>query len=789
MKISILFVLTFWLNLCHSQITGSIIDQEKEALPGASIVAKQNGKIIKGELSDFNGKFSIMLDEGIYDLEISFISYQTEIKKIKVEKSPLDLGIIQLKPSNTSLNEVTIEGEANLVEFKQDKRVYNIAKDLSSAGANASEVLDNIPSVDVDIDGNISLRGSQNVRILIDGKPSGLIGTDPATALRSLQSNMIERVEVITNPSARYEAQGEAGIINIVLKKNRENGFNGNFEISAGSPDLYGAAAGLNYRTGKLNFFANLGFNYRNSPGGGFTKQTFNLSDTSYAFNSTRNQTRGRSTSTLRFGADYQLTQNQSLTGTFLFRPSDGNNRVEIDYDDFNENDVLTERQSRIDDENEKKRTLEGDIHYEKTLEGKDHKWTMDLRVQDSDDREDSEIQQINSFGSANEYQRVNNQEDEQSFLFQTDYIKPFSKIRGIELGARYNFRNIINNYQVSQLNESGVYENLDLYTNNFNYVENIAAAYAIYNDGIGDKITYQLGLRGEYTGLETELVKENISNPREYFNLFPSVFFTWKMSERGDLQWSYSRRISRPNFRSLLPFFSFSDNRNFFSGNPNLNPEFTDSYEIGHVRYIGNATIYAGVYYRHRTGVTERIRTVNDSGFTEIFPINLAVQDAYGVELTYSQSIFDWWKINANANIYQANNKGEYEGIDYGSENFSARGRFMSRFTFWDSDLQASFNFRAPQTTAQGRSEGIYTADLGWSKDLFKGNATLTLSIRDVFNSRRRRSFSTGDNFTTKSEFQWRARQFTATLIYRLNQKKQREKRGEGMEDDDFGS
>ncbi len=789
MKISLTLILTLWHLLSIAQITGTILDQDQEPLPGASIVIKQNGKLIQGTLTEFNGKFSLPAEEGDYDLEISFISFQTEKRNIKVPKSGLKLGAIILKPNNTSLNEVTIEGEANLVEFQQDKRVYNIAKDLNSAGANASEILDNIPSVEVDIDGNISLRGSQNVTILIDGKPSGLVGTDPATALRTLQSSMIEKVEVITNPSARYEAQGEAGIINIVLIKDRENGFNGNFEISAGTPDLYGAAAGLNYRTGKLNFFANLGFNYRSSPGGGFTKQTFTLADTSYAFNSIRDQTRGGSSATLRLGADYNITENQSITGTFLYRPSDGNNRVEINYDDFNEDDVLTERQSRIDEENERKQTLEGDLHYEKSLKGKDHKWTMDMRVQDSDDRENSDIQQNNSLGTGDEFQKVSNQEDEQSFLFKTDYVRPLTKVRGIEMGARYNFRNIINNYSVSQLNDFGVYEELDLYTNNFNYIENIAAAYAIYNDGIGSKITYQLGLRGEYTGLETELVKENITNPREYFNLFPSAFFTWKINERADLQWSYSRRISRPNFRSLLPFSSFSDNRNFYSGNPDLNPEFTDSYEVGHLRYIGSATLYGGIYYRHRTGVTARIRTVDEDGFTRIFPINLAVQDAYGVELTYSQTLYKWWKVNANANIYQANNKGEYEGIDYGNENFSARGRLMSRFTFWQSDLQLSFNLRAPRTTAQGTQEGVYTANIGWSRDIFKGDGTLTFSVRDVFNSRKRRNSSYGDNFTTESEFQWRSRQLTMTMTYRLNQKKQKQRSGREFQDDDFGS
>lgn len=764
-------------TISFSQISGTVSDSEGEILPGAAVVLLQGETIYSGTTTDASGRFSLEAEKGKYTLQISFISFQTKNKEIVVGAEALKLGIMVLEPSSTALDEIVLESESKLVEFHQDKRVYNVAKDLTTAGSNASEVLRNIPSVDVDIDGNISLRGSQNVRILIDGKPSGLIGTDPATALRSLQADMIERVEVITNPSARYEAQGEAGIINIVLKKQKRQGLNGNFETTIGTPDLYGASAGINYRTGQLNFFTNLGINYRKSPGGGFNNQTFTLADTSYSFNSNRDQERGGTSATLRLGADYNLTDNQSLTGTFLFRPSLGNNRVEIVYDDFNENDILTQSQSRIDEEIETKTTLEGDIHYEKTLEGKDHKWTMDFRYQNSDDIENSNINQITFTNNEQEQQKVSNQEDRENILFQTDYVKPFSEKRSFETGARASLRKIINKYEVTELNEFGIYESLELYTNNFNYDENILAAYAIYNDAIGENITYQVGLRAEYTGIETKIINENISNPREYYNLFPSAFFTWDINKQSDLQWSYSRRISRPGFRSLLPFFSFSDNRNFYSGNPNLNPEFTDSYEVGYLRFIGSASVYGGLYYRHRTGVTQRIRTVDSTGFTQLFPVNLAVQDAYGLEFTYNQPITSWWRLSANTNIFRSYTTGVYEGIKYGNANFGARGRGMTRFSFWDSDLQLSFNFRAPQSTVQGTSKGIYSADIGWSRDILKGNGTLTFNVRDIFNSRKRRGTSFGENFTNESEFQWRSRQINLTFSYRLNQKKQRGK------------
>ena len=788
MKYLFSLLLTVLIFASKAQISGFVTDIDNNSLPGAAVALLQNGTIVSGTTTNPKGAFSLKAAPGTYTLEISFIAYETYSQKITVAAKPQQLGSIQLKPGSTSLEEVTVEGEANLVEFRQDKRIYNVAKDLNSAGTNASEVLNNLPSVDVDIDGNVSLRGSQNVRILIDGRPSGLIGTDPANALRSLQSSMIEKVEVITNPSARYEAEGEAGIINIVLKKERESGLNGNFQTSVGYPELYGGAAGLNYRSGRLNLFTNLGFNYNKNPGGGYTNQTFTLADTSYAFNSKRHQERAAANATLRFGADYNLTDNQILTGTFLYSPSNGDNLVRLTYDDFDENGILTQTQIREDTEEENRTTLEGNLHYEKQLKGKDHKWTADMRYQNSDDRESSDILQYTQDSNDELLQKVRNQEDEQNLVIRTDYVHPFSKKKSFELGARASWREIINNFSVRQANGIGGFDLLDRYTNNFNYQENIYAAYAIYN-GAFQRITYQVGLRGEYTGITTELVKENRTNPREYFNLFPSLFLTWDINKLSDLQWSYSRRISRPGFRSLLPFFSFSDNRNFYSGNPDLNPEFTDSYELGYLRYLGKATLYSGFYYRHRTGVVERIRTVNDTGFTEIFPVNLAIQDAYGLEITYTHPVNSWLRLNANFNLYQAVNTGSYNEIDYGFSNFSSRGRISGRFSFWKSDTQLSLNYRAPSTTAQGTAKAVYMMDIAWSKDLLKGDATLTFNVRDLFNSRKRRGFSEGDNFTSEYEFQWRSRQFTLSFAYRLNQKKQRQRNekefGEG---EDFG-
>ncbi len=770
--------------IVKAQVTGTVTDADDKPLPGAAIAAFNGEELISGTTAGPDGTFSLKLEPGKYRLEFTFISFQKLVKVITLEPgiTNKDLGTIGLLETTAALEEVTVTTQANLMELKQDKRIFNVAADVTAKGSNASDILNNVPSVSVDVEGNVSLRGSQNVRILIDGKPSGLVGTDPATALRLLQGSMIERIEVITNPSARYDAEGEAGIINIVLKKDERKGINGTFEANAGYPENFGATAGINYRTGKFNWFANGGYNYRRSPGGGYTEQQFYLpqSDSSFSRYSGREQIRGGHSATLRFGADYAITPTQTITGTFLYRPSLANNEATIGYDEFDENGNLISSSRRFDQEMETEQTLEGDIHYEKQFKGKDHKLTADFKFQDSDDREQSDITQTFAEGTADILQKVNNQEDEQTILAQLDYIKPFTEKRQLEMGAKATFRDIINDYGVSERDSTGEFIPLQRFTNDFRYLENIYAGYLIYSDAY-KKLSYQLGLRAEYSDISTEVIKEQQFNNQQYINFFPSAFLTWKINKVSDWQLNYSRRISRPWFRALLPFSSYSDNVNLWGGNPTLQPEYTDSYETGYLRYLKKGSIYGGVYYRHRTNVTERIQVSTDSGGTFRFPVNLAVQDAYGFEFNLSLKPLSWYNVNLNANLYNAITTGSYEGVDYGNTNFSSQGRIMNRFTFWKSDLQLSFNFQGPSTSPQGRDLGIYTADLGWSKDIMNDNGTITFSVRDLFNTRKRRSYTNGENFTSYSEFQWRQRQFMLSFTYRLNQKKSRAPKGNG--------
>ena len=772
-------ILTFFIALLScsflqaSEVSGTVKDENNKPLPSAAVAVYQQDSLIKGTTTELDGQFSLTLPAGTYRLKVSFISYREVTRELRLSENENQiLEPIALKPAATNLEEVTVEAQAEMMEFKQDKRVFNVSKDLTNSGSNASAILNNLPSVTVDVEGGVSLRGSQNVRILVNGRPSGLIGNDPATALRNIPAELIEKIEVITNPSARYDAEGGAGIINIVLKKQDKAGINGSVNAEVGEPDLYGAGAVLNYRKNKLNFFTNLNFRYNRAPGEAFSNQQFTLADTSFSFLRDRDQSRGGYSATLRGGADYNFNERDVLTGAVLYSPPRNNNRVDIRYRDFAANGELVQIVNRNDDEIEQEKTLEGSLNWQRKFKDfEDHKWTANFTYTSERDGEKSDIRQ-DTVGSTNLMeQRVDNKENQRQVLLQTDYVHPFSENTNYEVGARATLRQIDNDFALDNVDENGDLIPVVEFTNRFIFTENVYAAYAIYNGKWDSSFTYQVGLRTEYTGITTELEGEE-SNNRDFLNLFPSAFLTYKFNTLNDVQVSYSRRINRPGFWTLAPFFGFSDNRNFFSGNPDVNPEFTDSYEAGWVRYFQGGSLYSGLYYRHRTGVIERIRTVDEEGFTRIFPVNLSTENNYGFEFNLQYKFSKKWRANGNVNLYRSLTDGVFEGQDFDARTFTASGRMSATYSFWNSDLQASFNFRAPRNTTQGRRKGRYVVDLGWSKELLNKKATLTLSVRDLLNTRVRRSITFGENFTSEGRFQWRKRQVTLSFSYRLGKK-----------------
>ena len=776
-------------------ISGKVVDTKNNPLEytTVSLHNQADSSLVTGNITDASGNFIIEAKPGNYWIEVQFISYQTKkIPNINVTSANphVNVGSIILTDDSQTLSEVVVAGEKQQMELSLDKRVFNVASDLTNRGRNASEILDNVPSVAVDVEGNVSLRGSSNVRILVDGKPSGLVGLSSPDALRMLQGDLIERIEVITNPSARYEAEGMAGIINIILKKERRNGINGSVTANLGIPSNYGASLNLNVRRQWLNLFTSYGINYRESPGGGETSQIFYNPNGNTFTDFTEDRVRSGLSHNFRIGSDFYLSETSTLTAAMLYRISDQENNTEVNYTSrygYAPDSIV--RSLRIDDELEDESNLEYELNYNKTFNNDDQKFTAAIQYRKGSETENSIIRESFQNQSLETLrnpadQRVLNEENSENILVQADYVHPFAKEGKFEVGYRSSFRFIETNYKVDSLIENNEWANISDFTNIFNYDETIHAAYGIFGNKV-NRISYQIGLRAELTQVSTELVVTDDRTDKEYFSLFPSAHFTYEFANENSFQASYSRRLNRPNFWNLNPFSSLSNNRSIRTGNPDLDPDFTNSFEVGYLKNWPTASIYSGVYYRKTTDVIQWLsRAQGDTTYTR--PENFGTADAYGVEANYSQDLASWWKLNVNANFYRAITVGTAFGEDLESDTYTATGRLNSRITLWNAvQFQQNLNYRAPEETPQGKRKAFYTVDLALSKDIFQGKGSLTLSVSDLLNSRKWRNETFGDNFYSDSEFQWRARQFTFSFSYRLNQRKapQREREGGGFE------
>lgn len=791
----LLFFLLPTLTLAQSKtgsalfIRGALVDAQKAPIPFGSVALHQatDSALVTGVASDESGKFELPAKPGRYYLKISMVSFQDRvIPQVNVATQDVQLGTLALKTNAELLKEVVIQGERSQMELALDKKVFNVGKDLANAGGTASDILSNVPSVAVDVEGNVSLRGSSNVRILIDGKPSGLVSLKGGSGLQQLQGSSIERIEVITNPSARYEAEGMGGIINIVLKKERKEGINGSFDLITGYPSNFGLGANVNYRRKNLNFFVNYTASYRIAPGRSSLYQELYTDDTTFI---TRQQFDNRLTgmnNNARAGIDYFFNPKNVLTGSYTWRISKGKRISEIQYLDYLFNSTnLTSITNRTQDETETEPNSEYALSYKRSFTREGHELTADLRYLDNWEQSDQYFTQqtLRPDGSASGIrdilQRSLNDETEKQLLAQLDYVQPFGKEGKFEAGLRSSSRDMTNNYSVTEQNEDGTWRALAGLTNNFLYEENIHALYGIVGNKTR-KFSYQMGLRAEWTGVTTTLKQTNQVNPRDYANLFPSAHITYELPRQHALQLSYSRRVRRPQYNDLSPFMTFSDSRNYFSGNPDLNPEFTNSFELGHIKYMEKGSLSSSLYYRHTTDKIMQIRRVDERGNSTTLPENLAIEDAFGAEFAGSFTPYPWWKLDGSFNFFRAITDGRNLEANFQSDTYSWFVRKTSRFTLWQTlDLQLRGNYEAPRRTPQGKQKAIATLDLGISRDILKDNGTLTLNVIDVFNSRRFRSVIVGDNFYTERNVQGRLRQINLTLNYRLHQAKKQPKPG----------
>ncbi|MHA7942619.1 TonB-dependent receptor [Formosa sp. 3Alg 14/1] len=786
------------------KITGVVIDQETKQPLEYATVAFRNSKdnsVVTGGITDMNGKFSIPVPMGVYNVSFEYISFKKQTIQNKNLSQNTDLGTIVLALDTESLAEVEIVAEKTTVDIRLDKKIYNVGQDLTVSGGTVSDVLDNVPSVSVDVEGNVALRGNDNVTILINGKPSGLVGLNSTDALNQLPSDAIERVEVITSPSARYDAEGTGGILNIILKRSKLQGFNGSITANAGYPDMAGISGNVNYRTGDFNFFNTTGYSYRESPGNSSTETDYfnyefddegniinDLPDT--YLNEYRDFDRVTKGLNTNLGVEWYITDNTSLTGSVFYKNNDNssnttNNIFEVDNLGNTINETL-----RFDPESEDDKTIQYSLNFDKQFDAPGHKLTFDFQYEDTTEDENSLITE-NGFDT----EKVRTLENQEEVLLQADYVLPIGEDGQFEFGYRGNFNTLDTDYTLAFNDGSDFVVDTDV-SNNLIYKERINAVYSQYGNKIKDKFSYLLGLRMESTGITIDQVTSNDYEKKDYLGLFPTVNLGYEISEDQSIMFGYNRRIRRPRSRYINPFPSRSSATNLFQGNPDLDPSYSSSVDLGYLNQLGKLTLNSSVYFQHSTDVFTFISEATGEtvlvGGTEIpvikrSPINLATNDRYGFEFTTTYRASKKWNVNANFNFFNSITRGDYNGINFDADNLSWFVRLNNKVTLpADIEWQTRLMYRGPSEDAQNETDGMFYCGLAFSKEVFNKNASITLNVNDVFNSMKRSTLSTTETYISDSEYQRRERSFNVAFTYRFNQQKSRQERGEREGDGD---
>lgn len=775
-------------------VFGKIIDSESgEPLEYATvtILKVEENSVVTGGITDKDGIFNIPTSKGDYNILIEYISFKNyTINNLSVNENK-DLGLISLIMDVEALDAVEIIAEETTVEIKLDKKIYTVGQDLTVKGGNAGDVLDNIPSVSVDLEGNILLRGNDAARILINGKPSSLVGID-SKFLQQLPSDAIEKVEVITSPSARYEAQGSGGIINIILRKNKKLGLNGSISSNIGYPERTGLSSNLNYRNGKINFFNSSGFSDRFSPGSGYNySEYYNGDQPSTFFEENRETERDRNSFFTNNGVEWYINDMTSVVGSFFYNQSESDDSQTNNLDELDSTGNILNQTVQVENEKEIDFNREYNLNFERNFNDSGHKLTIDLQYDNSKEWEDAIISENDILEELIE----SNQESE-SYLIQGDYVNPIGENRQFEAGFRISQDDDITDYRVYDYENFIPVEDLNQ-SNLFQYKERISALYTQYGVKVEDKYSFLVGLRLENTNKDiNQLTIEDFTNKNET-GLFPTFNFGLEISEDETLTFGYNRRIRRPWSRFINPFPTKVSPINIFRGNPNLDPTYSNNIDFGYLkRYKSSFTINTSAYYQkstntfnfisEQTGETAEINGV-DVPITERYPINLSTNTRFGFELNLSYRKGRKWNISSNFNVYSNKVEGSYNDIVYDNENVSWSYRLNNKLTLPGKiEWQTRMNLRGPSETAVSKSEGDVSIDLAFSKELFKDKASLTLNISDLLDQRGWRTETFNDTFYNNSEWRWRRRSFTLNFTYRFNQKKNQNRNQQRQSYDD---
>jgi outer membrane cobalamin receptor len=751
-----------------------------------------DSSVVDGASTDNTGSFIISdIPDGLYTVKISYIGYSTAIENnvmIGSDNIEVNLGIVELADKTEITQEIDVTSEAPLMTFEAGKKIYDAKKDLTSQSGNTLDLLRNIPSVDVDNDGNVSLRGGGNVKILIDGKPSALL-SNGTQVLENIPANLIDKVEVINNPSAKYEAEGVSGIINIIMIQDQSLGYNGNVKVNGGTEDKYNLSLGSSNKFDNLTLGVNYSYWKYFLPGRSELDRT-NYISSNNIFQELDWKYKGLS----HYGsmnADYEFNNENSLslvTNIFYYsRDLRANNTLDF-YDSLNIN--TSNLFSNVDDGRDGI-NFDGTLTYTKKFEEKGRDFTTFINYSFRNENNLTEYE-TNDFINPISYQEKESRYDFNFLNGQGDYIHPANDNLKLESGIRINARFITGDYNFKYLDTiTGTWVNDPTLKNDADYVDVISAAYVNFS-GKHKDFSYQAGLRGEQTYLDFSILEGAEKYSRSYLDVFPSINLSQMLDSENQLQASYSYRISRPNLFLLNPFIDYFDDFTKRSGNPYLEPEYIHSTELGYTKYLSIATLTLSGYYRNVSDVIDFTNTVDTSGATYLKPENTGKSNTLGMEFILQGNLTDWWTLNGSFDYFNTNIYGNFLGSDFDKTYNAWNARFSTNAAIPEIvNIQLSYMYFGEQQSAQGTREPMQMVNLAIQKSFLDKKLVLAFRVNDLLNQQRFRILTGGSDFSQNIYQKTSSRVASLTLTYnfgehfntksrRTQRRKQREMEGE---------
>jgi len=823
-----------------AKIYGTVYDsvsQKPLEFATVSVFRMRDSAMVGGMITDSKGKFQIdKLPVGRHRVTISYMGYGTlTIKGVKLPFSEpsADLGKVYIAPTQATLNIAEVSADKAVFQMGLDKKVFNVDKTNLGDSENATEILRSTPTVEVDFEGAVKIRGSA-VQVYINGRPTGLTGDSQAEILDQLPANTVKSIELITNPSAKYDPEGGSGIINIVLKKNVLEGFTGSAKVSAGTSTWvpfrrYSGALSLNFKNNKINIFSNFSYNYserysrRNS-----LRHTFMPTDTSF-LEQFSNSKRIRNGGMARVGMDYYFDDFNTLTIAARIRPSGGGSQGDVQYDYMDAEKNKTEISKRLSDGQQNRFSMTYNLIYSKVFKKKKKKkgeedktirrdnssdksgghkhWhgrgdgraagrsgtmgdkqelVIDLQYSMNDDNNNSTY--VEQFYQA-DWTEINATPDSQMTttlnkmhqgVVRIDYTHPFGKQMKFEVGYKGNVRWIGKDFksetfdytQMQMVNDTGL-------TNNFQYMQQVHALYATFGHKIG-KFSYKLGIRGEYTLTNSRLVSPSDSTfVNNYPSIFPTAHVSYELPKNQQIQLGFSRRIDRPSTWRLNPFARYSDPRNLRYGNPFLLPQYTNAVELSYVNYWkgGNTFMLTG-FYKYNTDLIDDFRVLRSDGVTERTPMNFNSSHHWGGELVTRFVPFKWWSISLTANVYQNIQDGSNVGDEFTYNAIAGSGSLNMNFTFkFGMRIGLSAYVHMPRVVAQGTSGAYSWNSISISQKVLKNKGTISFRVQSPVNlpyvSRTETS-----SFTLDASHAWEGPVFNLSFSYRFGKVNVRDSR-----------